>query len=425
MATTLHPDTSSPQATLLERYRRVRAATESLRAPLTEEDQMVQSMPDCSPAKWHAAHTTWFFETFLLSSDRAYKPFDPRFRDVFNSYYKQVGEHPFRGERGTFSRPSLAEVKGYRDHVDAAMERLISAGIDAASASLLELGLNHEQQHQELLLTDIKHAFWSQPLRPAYAGAAASAASDPGPLSFTAFQGREVLIGHEGSGFAYDNESPRHRFLLEPFAIADRLVTNLEYLAFIDDRGYSRPELWLSDGWDTIQRLGWQAPLYWERDARGHWTHFTLAGTQPLASHEPVCHVSYYEADAFSRWAGRRLPRETEWESVAAALPIEGNFVESRRFHPAPASGPGLRQFFGDLWEWTASAYLGYPGYRPVPGAVGEYNGKFMCNQMVLRGGSCATPQSHIRATYRNFFPPHARWQFMGIRLADDLGASR
>ena len=421
MSASVHTDLRMADAALLERYRSVRQATDLLRAPLTAEDQMVQSMPDCSPAKWHAAHTTWFFETFLLSSAPWYKPFNPRFRDVFNSYYKQLGEHPFRGDRGTFSRPTLDEVRQYRHHVDACMERLISSGLSTEQSALIELGLNHEQQHQELILTDIKHAFWSQPLRPSYATRQTDTAPhSSGELRFISFQGGLVQIGHSGDSFSFDNELPRHTTFLQPFWLASRPVTNGEYIAFMNDDGYSRPELWLSDGWDTVNRLGWKAPLYWEKSA-GEWNYFTLGGPRRIELREPVCHISLYEADAYARWSGARLPTEAEWEHAATSAVVEGNFADDQRFHPAPASsGAAPQQLFGDVWEWTGSAYLAYPGFQPAEGVVGEYNGKFMCNQFVLRGGSCATPRSHIRATYRNFFPPHARWQFTGVRLAKD-----
>jgi ergothioneine biosynthesis protein EgtB len=421
MSTSVHTEPRKVQSTLLERFRAVRSATDALRASLTPEDQMVQSMPDCSPAKWHAAHTTWFFETFLLSAEPWYKPFDPRFRDVFNSYYKQVGEHPFRGDRGTFSHPTLDLVQAFRAHVDSSMERLLSGELTADQTALIELGLNHEQQHQELILTDIKHAFWSQPLRPAYAPATASSPSSTEPVRFVCFEGGPRDIGHQGPDFSFDNELPRHTVWLQPFAIASRLVTNAEYLEFMNDDAYRRPELWLSDGWDTVTRLGWKAPHYWEKSPSGEWTYFTLSGQRSIGLNEPVCHVSLYEADAFARWSGARLATEAEWEHAAASQPVAGNFAEDRRFHPLAASGDTpILQMFGDVWEWTGSAYLAYPGFHPAAGAVGEYNGKFMCNQFVLRGGSCATPRSHIRATYRNFFPPHARWQFTGVRLAKD-----
>lgn len=421
MHASAHPEIRLANRALLERFRAVRGATNELRDRLTAEDQMVQSMPDCSPAKWHAAHTTWFFETFLLSAAPWYKPFNPRFRDVFNSYYKQVGEHPFRGDRGTFSHPTLDEVQAFRAHVDVAMERLLSGDLSPDQLALIELGLNHEQQHQELILTDIKHAFWSQPLRPAYASEKAHHEASPEPMRFVRFEGGEQKIGHRGPNFSFDNELPRHTVYLHPYSLASRLVTNAEYLEFMNDDGYRRPELWLSDGWDTVVRLGWNAPLYWEKDPSGEWTTFTLSGQQSIHETEPVCHLSFYEADAYARWLGHRLPTEYEWEHAAAPQAIEGNFSDDGLYHPAPAQpGRELQQIFGDVWEWTGSAYLGYPGFRPAEGAVGEYNGKFMCNQFVLRGGSCATSRSHIRATYRNFFPPHARWQFTGVRLAKD-----
>jgi ergothioneine biosynthesis protein EgtB len=421
MSASVNTEPTKLNSALLERFRAVRSATDSLRASLTAEDQMVQSMPDCSPAKWHAAHTTWFFETFLLSAEPWYKPFDPRFRDVFNSYYKQLGEHPFRGDRGTFSHPSLDQVQAFRAHVNSSMERFISGGLTAEQAALIELGLNHEQQHQELILTDIKHAFWSQPLRPAYSPEIANSRSITEPARFVSFEGGPQDIGYEGSSFSFDNELPRHTVWLQPYALASRLATNAEYLEFMNDDAYRRPELWLSDAWDTVTRLGWRAPQYWEKSPSGEWTYFTLSGQRSIDLNEPVCHVSYYEADAFARWSGARLATEAEWEHAASSLPIAGNFADDRRFHPISASGDSqLLQMFGDLWEWTGSAYLAYPGFRPAEGAVGEYNGKFMCNQFVLRGGSCATPRSHIRATYRNFFPPHARWQFTGVRLAKD-----
>jgi ergothioneine biosynthesis protein EgtB len=421
MPASAHPEIRVANRALLDQFQAVRRATNELRARLTSEDQMVQSMPDCSPAKWHAAHTTWFFETFLLSSAPWYKPFNPRFRDVFNSYYKQVGEHPFRGDRGTFSHPTLDEVQAFREHVDVAMERLLSGDLAPDQSALIELGLNHEQQHQELILTDIKHAFWSQPLRPAYASEKPHSESSPEPMSFVRFQGGEQKIGHQGPEFSFDNELPRHTVYLHPYSIASRLVTNSEYLEFVNDDGYRRPELWLSDGWDTVVRLGWKAPLYWEMDSAKEWATFTLSGQQPVRENEPVCHLSFYEADAYARWSGHRLLTEFEWEHAAASQPIEGNFADGGHYHPAPAGASReLQQIFGDVWEWTGSAYLGYPGFHPEEGAVGEYNGKFMCNQFVLRGGSCATPRSHIRATYRNFFPPHARWQFTGVRLAKD-----
>ncbi|ABF41837.1 protein of unknown function DUF323 [Candidatus Koribacter versatilis Ellin345] len=403
---------------LAKQFSSVRSFSERLVAHLAPEDLMVQSMPDASPAKWHLAHTTWFFETFLLAEFQpSYKAYDPAFRAVFNSYYKGVGKHPVRGMRGTFSRPTLDRVLAYRVHVNAAMERLIDSDLPESARTLIVLGLNHEQQHQELIVTDIKHAFWTQPLQPAFVESSDEESRSAPPLTWSAFDGGEVEIGHTGSGFSFDNEEPRHRVLLQPYKLANRLVTNREYLAFMQDGGYHRPELWLSDGWDTVNAQGWEAPFYWDRDGQ-QWRVFTAAGTKPVNLDEPVCHVSFYEADAYAHWANARLPLEAEWEHAAASQPIRGNFAESGRFHPTVAPSADAPQFYGDVWEWTASPYVGYPGFQPAAGLVGEYNGKFMCNQFVLRGGSCATPQSHIRASYRNFFPPQARWQFMGIRLA-------
>jgi ergothioneine biosynthesis protein EgtB len=410
---------------LLQQYQKVRCFTEWICEPLAIEDYVVQSMPDVSPAKWHLAHTSWFFETFILSpAIPDYHPFHPMYRYLFNSYYNAVGERHARPERGLLTRPTVAEIYRYRAHVDACMAELLG-GADAEQlapiAPIVELGLHHEQQHEELLLTDLKHVLACNPLRPAYREGAAEDAGQAPPFGWVEYPGGIGCLGYDGAGFAFDNELPRHRVFLEPFRLATRPVTNAEYLAFMADGGYQRPELWLSDGWNTVGAQGWAAPLYWEqRD--GAWWVQTLGGPRPVAAAEPVCHVSYYEADAYARWAGARLPTEAEWETAAAGLPVAGNFVERERFHPAPApgGGTGLQQMYGDVWEWTASAYSPYPGYRPTAGALGEYNGKFMCSQLVLRGGSCATPQSHIRASYRNFFPPDARWQFSGIRLADD-----
>jgi ergothioneine biosynthesis protein EgtB len=412
-------------ATLAREFDAVRRQTEALTAPLSAEDQMVQSCPEASPAKWHLAHTTWFFETFVLSPHLpGYRAFDQRFRDLFNSYYNAIGQQPDKALRNTFSRPALDDVRNYRAHVDEHMRKLIQPGMAEALRKLVALGLNHEQQHQELIVTDIKHALWSNPLRPAYqpasAPAAASAASPQKPQRY-----EEGLyeIGAAGDGFCFDNEALRHKVFIRPFRLASRPATCGDFLAFIDDRGYSRPELWLSDGWKAVQAHRWSAPLYWEK-LNGEWFQFTCAGPRKIDEAEPVAHVSYYEADAFARWAGARLPTEFEWEVAATGLAIEGNLLEQGSFHPRPApssvENPQPAQMFGDVWEWTASAYLAYPGYKPEAGALGEYNGKFMSGQMVLRGGSCATPASHIRATYRNFFPPETRWQFSGIRLADD-----
>lgn len=412
-------------AALLERYQALRRQTAELAAPLSPEDQMVQSCPEASPAKWHLAHTTWFFETFLLSPHlKDYRPFHPQFRTLFNSYYNAVGAQPEKAIRNTFSRPSLEEIQKYRGHTDDHMHRLLESGeVSADVLQLVDLGINHEQQHQELLVTDIKHAFWTNPLRPAYKIRSARAAGEaPPPQKPHAHQAALHEVGAHGDSFHFDNETPRHKVYIQPFRFASRLVTSGEYLAFMEDGGYSRAELWLSDGWNEAKAHAWSAPLYWEK-AGTHWHQFTCAGMRPIEEHEPVGHISYYEADAFARWAGARLPSEFEWEVVASATKVEGNFLENESFHPLPAhpaNGEQPLQVFGDLWEWTASGYLPYPGYKPLPGAVGEYNGKFMCNQMVLRGGSCVTPASHMRASYRNFFPPETRWQFSGIRLADD-----
>ncbi|HEX6249964.1 MAG TPA: ergothioneine biosynthesis protein EgtB [Gemmatimonadaceae bacterium] len=417
----------SPPA-LAQKYDDVRLATEALCAPLEVEDCVVSSMPDVSPTKWHLAHTSWFFETFVLAEhDSSYRSPDARYAYLFNSYYVQAGERHCRAQRGLATRPTLREVFDYRRHVDDAMQNLvarIAGDTQHPAASVIELGLNHEQQHQELLLTDIKHVLWTNPLRPAYREREAGHAYTPTPLRWNAYDGGLQWIGHEGEDFAYDNEGPRHRTWLVPFRLASRLVTNAEYLAFIQDGGYHRAELWLSAGFAALQEHGWRSPLYWERDADGPWTEFTLGGTRFLdgpALSEPVCHISFYEADAYARWAGHRLPTEFEWETAARNESVAGHFVESQLFHPAPADGQGtLEQLYGDAWQWTQSPYVGYPGYRPAGGAIGEYNGKWMADQWVLRGASCATPRSHARVTYRNFFPSDARWQFTGIRLADD-----
>jgi ergothioneine biosynthesis protein EgtB len=387
----------------------VRRQTVTLAEPLSAEDQLVQSMPDASPTKWHLAHTTWFFETFILQPNaKTYQPFDPQFTYLFNSYYKQLQGHPIRANRGLMSRPTLEEVAEYRRHVDHWMNEFLAGEVGGDVQDLIELGLNHEQQHQELIVTDIKHALWSNPLRPSYLPSHAVPAGQASAMSWMTFEEGIYEIGHVGGGFAFDNESPRHKLYVQPFRLATRLVSNAEYLEFMNDGGYCRPELWLSDGWEQVCTSGWKAPLYWVEGENG-WSVFTL-------------HASFYEADAYARWAGKRLPSEAEWEIAASSCLIEGNLLESGRFQPAaaPSDRIGLQQMFGDVWEWTASPYVAYPRYKPAAGVLGEYNGKFMCNQMVLRGGSCATPQSHIRATYRNFFPPQARWQFMGIRLADD-----
>ncbi|MGB7189725.1 MAG: ergothioneine biosynthesis protein EgtB [Acidobacteriaceae bacterium] len=411
-----------PRTELEQHFCSVRRQTEALCRPLTPEDMMVQSCPDASPAKWHLAHTTWFFETFLLSEFLpGYQPFNPDFHWLFNSYYNSVSEQPEKKLRASFSRPSLEEILAYRSVVDAAMLRLIKRDLPPEAERRVTLGLNHEQQHQELLAYDIKHAFWSNPLHPAYREGALPQSATAPPVSWIPHEGGLAEIGHAGEGFSFDNEQPRHRTYLQPFALASRLVTCAEYLDFMRDGGYERSELWLSEGWDTVRAQQWRAPLYWF-ESDGAWRVFTLRGPIDLAAllATPLCHVSYFEADAFARWSGKRLPTEAEWETAAATLPIRGNLLETDTLHPAPAEHEsGLQQMFGDTWEWTASAYLGYPGYSALPGALGEYNGKFMSSQMVLRGGSALTPASHLRATYRNFFSPASRWQLSGVRLAN------
>jgi ergothioneine biosynthesis protein EgtB len=407
---------------MLDRYSAVRAATEALAEPLSVEDQVIQSMPDASPTKWHRAHTTWFFETFLLAAHaRDYRVFDARFGYLFNSYYEAVGPRHARPARGLLSRPSAQEIKQYRAHVDRAMAALIETASDgswAVIAPLLELGLQHEQQHQELLLTDIKHAFWCNPIRPSYRAEPAPP-EDPAPATgWLDIPGGIYEIGHRERGFAFDNELPVHRILLRPFRIADRPVSVGEYLAFMQDGGYERAEFWLSDGWATVQAEGWRAPFYWEPASAGGWQVFTLAGTRPPIPGEPISHVSYYEAAAFASWAGKRLPSEGEYETARRLHGGPAQPARAVRSHPAPlATG---RAFYQDVWEWAASAYSPYPGYRAAAGAIGEYNGKFMVSQMVLRGRSCVTPPGHDRLAYRNFFPPAARWQFSGFRLAED-----
>jgi ergothioneine biosynthesis protein EgtB len=417
---------NGPVGSLVDRYRSVRQCTLGLCEGLEVDDFGVQSMPDASPTKWHLAHTSWFFETFILGACvRGYRPFHPQFGYLFNSYYNAVGQRQPRDRRGQLSRPPVREVFAYRAHVDRHMDELLGGANEVLLSQIgrtVELGINHEQQHQELLLTDLKHAFACNPLRPAFRPRAADEPVQSQPWHWIALPAGIRWIGHAGAGFAFDNEGPHHRVFVDAFELASRLVTNGEYLTFLEDGGYRRPELWLSDGWNVCQAQGWVAPLYWQQQGQS-WTVMTLAGMQQLNEAEPVCHVSYYEADAFARWSGTRLATEAEWEVAVAGLPAAGNFMDSGLFHPRPACpevGSGPLQMLGDVWEWTASPYVAYPGFRPAPGALGEYNGKFMCNQLVLRGGSCATPQSHIRCTYRNFFPPEARWQFSGIRLARD-----
>jgi ergothioneine biosynthesis protein EgtB len=424
------PETPIP---LLDRYRQSRAALEAAARPLSPEDLCVQSMPDASPAKWHLAHTSWFYETFVLSDPALgrYEPFHPAFNYLFNSYYDAVGGRHPRPKRGLLTRPSADEVFQYRAHVDAAMAERLPRLKEADFQRLkpiVELGINHEQQHLELLYTDVKHAFAQNPIKPAYRGGRSPNLPDnrsprfedlgPRTIDWLPVDAAVYRIGHAGDGFAFDNEGPQHRVFLEPFALASRLVTCGEYLAFMADGGYQRPDLWLSDGWAAKRLHDWDAPQYWEKDSDA-WQVFTLDGLRPVDEREPVCHVSFYEADAYARWAGARLPTEAEWEVACGDRAVAGNLLEGDLLHPAPlATTDQLSQLFGDVWEWTQSPYGPYPGYRPPAGALGEYNGKFMCNQLVLRGGSCVTPTSHIRSTYRNFFPPEARWQFTGLRLA-------
>jgi len=408
-----------------ERFRAIRAATETLAAPLSPEDCALQSMPDASPVKWHLAHTSWFFETFVLAPHlHDYAAFDPAFRVLFNSYYNGVGDKHPRPERGLISRPSLTEVHDYRAHVNRAMDRLFSESLSPPVTALIELGLQHEQQHQELILTDVKHLLSRNPLKPTYRSRWPLQQVKPQRVAWHAFAGGLATFGHRGPGFAFDNEGPAHEVFVAPFELASRPVTHGEFAAFMEDGGYQRPELWLSLGWEVVQTRGWRAPLYWERREQG-WQTFTLHGMADIDHHTPVCHISFFEADAYARWAGGRLPTEFEWELAARDVAPTGNFLESGALHPMPlveeVSSQRPLQMFGDVWEWTRSDYAPYPGFHPTEGAVGEYNGKFMCSQYVLRGGSCATPASHIRATYRNFFPPDARWQFSGLRLARDL----
>jgi len=418
---------SSGLIALGESFSKVRRQSVKLCEPLLIEDYVVQTMPDVSPPKWHLAHVSWFFETFILAPYlKNYQQFNPQFNDLFNSYYQGIGKPFPRAQRGLLSRPSVAEVYSYRAHIDANMSELI-ASLDCHRdnkkiRALILLGMNHEQQHQELLMTDIKHILGNNPLLPAYFHNIAQPAQNSAvALAWIKLPADKVAIGHEGLDFCFDNELPRHQVLTNDFFLANRLVTNAEYLQFIEDGGYDKPLLWLSDGWCTVQQASWRAPLYWRQIDKA-WHCFTMEGLKPVVPDEPVCHLSYYEADAYATWAGKRLPTEIEWEYAAAEEDLTpGNFLESGCFHPQPAtSGNRFRQLGGDVWEWTQSPYSAYPGYRRSEGAIGEYNGKFMCSQMVLRGGSCVTPINHIRKTYRNFFYPHSRWQFMGLRLAND-----
>ena len=447
---------------LLARFKAVRQASGRLCGPLSPEDMMVQSCPEASPVKWHLAHTSWFFETFVLREFAAgYQPFHPEFRWLFNSYYNSLGDMPEKKLRASFSRPPLDAILGYRAHVDTAMAVLMQHPLEDAAARRIALGLEHEQQHQELIATDIKHALFTNPLHPSYLEAAVQKRSETiaPPLDWVDFSSGLVEIGltldpASSDTFAFDNETPRHNVYLAPYRLATRLVTCAEYLQFIEQNGYNRPELWLAEGWTTMRAEGWQAPLYWQRDntTNSGWCIYTMHGFRSLddLSETPVCHLSLFEADAYARWAGYRLPTEFEWEHAAAQLGLlhkevdsrpalltyprpdpakkpgavaatEANLLETGKLHPTPAPAlSGLQQIFGDVWEWTQSGYTGYPGYRPLPGALGEYNGKFMSSQVVLRGGSCVTPATHIRATYRNFFSPATRWQFSGLRLAQD-----
>lgn len=411
------------RASLIEAFRDVRAQTEKLCEPLETEDYVVQSVIDVSPPKWHLAHTTWFLEQFILAEAQPdYQRFHPMYGFLFNSYYNLAGEYHPRVKRGVLSRPTVADVYKFRRYVTDRMIDLLDIVTDEELRRLepmITTALNHEQQHQELLVTDIKHILWCNPLEPVYRERDDTPAPETRSMGWLEFRGGPREIGFAGSGsFSFDNELPRHTVFLNDFRIADRLITNREYMRFMQDGGYARPDLWLSDGWSTVNEQRWESPLYWEqRD--GEWWNFTLAGTRRVDLHEPVCHISHYEADAYARWAGKRLPTEHEWELAAESQPIEGNFADSGRYHVAGLSNSST-QFFGDVWEWTQSAYLPYPGFQAPPGAVGEYNGKFMSSQMVLRGGSSATPASHIRLTYRNFFQPYLRWQFMGLRLAED-----
>jgi ergothioneine biosynthesis protein EgtB len=455
-------ETNAAVTSLSARYKGVRLGTQQLCRPLSPEDMMVQSCAEASPVKWHLAHTSWFFETFVLREFVAgYQPFHPEFRWLFNSYYNSLGDMPEKRLRASFSRPPLEDILAYRSHVDAAMLALMQYPLEDEAARRIALGLEHEQQHQELIATDIKHALFTNPLHPAYLEEKGTGRLDTiaPPLEWVDFAPGLAEIGltldpASTDTFAFDNETPRHPVYLSPFRLATRLVTCAEYLAFIEQNGYSRPELWLSEGWTTMRAEGWQAPLYWQHDnnTNSGWSIYTMRGFRSLddLSETPVCHLSFFEADAYARWAGHRLPTEFEWEHAASQLSIlrkevdsqlallthprietakkpgvlaavAANLLEIGNLHPTPARGlPGLQQIFGDVWEWTASGYTGYPGYKPLPGALGEYNGKFMSSQMVLRGGSCVTPATHIRATYRNFFSPGTRWQFSGLRLAQD-----
>jgi ergothioneine biosynthesis protein EgtB len=424
--------TATQLSSLGDRLFDTRALSMELAAPLGAEDMVVQAMDDASPTKWHLAHVTWFFETFVLEKFLpGYRVFDDRFNFCFNSYYESQGERHPRARRGLLTRPTVEEVFAYRKHVDDGLARLVGLNgeLQGDLARLVEIGINHEQQHQELLLTDILALFAANPLRPAYRQRGPRSVAPPAavqPLRWVDHPGGVRKIGHDGHGFAWDNEAPRHDALVHPFRLADRLVTNGEWLEFIEDGGYGAAMLWLADGWATVNRERWQAPLYWENHD-GQWLCMTLEGLAPPDLAAPVAHVSYFEADAFARWSGKRLPTEFEWEVAAAAVPVTGSDMGSPMLRPVPAGAAsetsGLKQMFGAVWQWTQSAYLPYPGYRPPEGAIGEYNGKFMVSQQVLRGSSCATPPGHARPTYRNFFYPQQRWQFTGLRLASEIGS--
>jgi ergothioneine biosynthesis protein EgtB len=413
---------------LLNRYLEVRKQTEYLCEPLEIEDYLIQTMANVSPTKWHLAHTSWFFETFILSNFiKNYKSYHPKFAYLFNSYYVQAGERHCRPKRGLISRPTVQEVYEYRHYVDEQMSTLLKYphGNDLNRLyDVTEIGLNHEQQHQELMITDIKHVFSMNPLYPAYRHRDVTLSSDIPALHWVDFDGGLMNIGHVSDGFCFDNELPRHNTYIHSFQLANRLITNAEYLEFMKDGGYKRPEIWLSDGWNIVDRQNWNSPYYWEK-RENEWWMITLQGPRKVNPSEPVCHISHYEADAFARWSNARLATEAEWEIASQHVPVEGNLVESENYHPVPLTdqddSKSLYQMHGDVWEWTQSAYLPYPGYKPLTGALGEYNGKFMANQIVLKGGSCATPKSHIRKSYRNFFHPDTRWQFTGIRLARDI----
>jgi ergothioneine biosynthesis protein EgtB len=418
-------DAAAPDRdTLTATYRAVRQRTVSLGDGLSAEDMVAQSMSDASPTKWHMGHTTWFFETFLLERlTPGFEPFHPQFRVIFNSYYQQIGPQHSRPARGLLTRPPLDEVLKYRAHVDQAMEDLLQSFEPLEDITpFVQLGLHHEEQHQELILTDLLHLLSCNPLRPVYRPYRSQSASSPIPLRWLAFDGGVFEIGHDGDGFAFDDEGPRHEVLLRPYKLANRPVTVGDWKEFVADGGYARPEFWLSDGWALANEQAWRAPLYWEEDEDGAWSSMTLSGMQPLDDGAPVCHVSHFEADAYARWAGKRLPTEAEWEVAAANISTQGNTMGSELFRPAAATeeNGGLLQMFGDVWELTQSAFTPYPGFKPAAGAVGEYNGKFMSGQVVLRGASCATADGHSSASYRNFFYPFQRWQFMGLRLADD-----